>query len=100
MSTRYAAKNTTSSTFAASPGWKLIGPNRTHSRAPLISLPIPGSEGSSNAAMPSSRNVYLYRSSVRMLRTTMSVTTNAAMPTAVQIACTRARSRSSREMVM
>ena len=32
--------------------------------------------------------MYRYRSSVRMLRTTTSVSTNAAMPTAVHTACT------------
>ena len=42
LSTRYAAKNTTSSTLAASPGWKLSGPTRTQRRAPLISWPMPG----------------------------------------------------------
>ena len=58
LSTRYAAKKTTSSTLAASPGWKFSGPMRTQRRAPLISRPMPGSSGSSNAATPSSRNVY------------------------------------------
>ena len=42
LSTRYAAKKTTSSTLAASPGWKFSGPMRTQSRAPLISRPMPG----------------------------------------------------------
>jgi hypothetical protein len=57
FSTRYAAKKMTSSTFAASPGWKFNGPMCTQRRAPLISLPIPGSDGSTRAATPRNRHV-------------------------------------------
>ena len=47
----------TSSTFAASPGWKFSGPMPTQRRAPLIVLPIPGNSGSTSATMPRNRNV-------------------------------------------
>ena len=44
MSTRYAAKNATSNTFAISLGSNVSGPIPTHSRAPLIVRPMPGRE--------------------------------------------------------
>ena len=100
LSTRYAAKNTTSITFAASPGWKFSGPMLAHRRAPLIVRPTPGTSGSSRKATPPSRSVYLYRSRVRVCRTNRRVATNAPTPTAIHTDWMRASFSSRRAIVM
>jgi hypothetical protein len=51
---RYDARKITMRTLPISAGWKLSGPIRTHSRAPLMVRPIPGATGSSSRRMPTS----------------------------------------------
>jgi hypothetical protein len=61
--------------LANSPGWKLTGPIETQMRAPLISRPMTGNNGSTSRPMPSSMKVYRYCSSILVRRTTTRVPT-------------------------
>ena len=56
LSTRYAAKNATSSTLAISLGSNVREPIATHSRSPLIVRPIFGASGRSSAPTPEHRD--------------------------------------------
>ena len=42
-----------------SAGWNVMGPIAAHSRAPLISYPMPGTTGSSNSTTPIRPSVYV-----------------------------------------
>ncbi len=57
FSTRYEAKAMASSTFAASAGWKLYGPTWIQIWAPNLSVPNPGTSGSSMRIKPMRPNV-------------------------------------------
>ena len=59
LAERYDARNTTTSTLAISDGWKLRGPISTHSLAPLMVRPIPGTIGRRSKPNPSSPMVYV-----------------------------------------
>ena len=99
LSTRYAAKKMTSSTLAASPGWKFTGPSAHPEPGAVDLLPEPGSERQQQRDDADEQE----RVAVALERADAahetSVSTNAPMPTAVHTACTRARSRSRREMI-
>ncbi len=96
---RYEARNTTMRTLPISEGWNPIGPSLTHSRAPLIVRPIPGTTGSRRSTRPRSPIEYVNASSCRWSRTKNSVAQNAASPIATHVACSAAKPPERRKII-
>ena len=86
-------------TLPSSAGWNPSGPICTQSLAPLIVSPIPGTVGSSKRTRPSRPIVYVYASSIRASRTTISVSANAPSPTTIHVACSAASPPDNRKII-
>ena len=95
-SSRYAAKNTTRSSFTASHGSMLPGPTLIQIRAPLISRPINGRSGAMRSRRPRSAQVHLKRESAVRSRGMRIVAAKAPAEMIDQESCCRSKSEASR----